>query len=98
MKTLNVIAEIADVEDTSTEPSSFYPAARLLNKDQAIKFSPLSVSAYLISLYSAFEAHVPEEMKEEFDGKVKELFNNMFLTKGQYCYKTDIDEVKEKSI
>jgi hypothetical protein len=94
MRTINKIAEIADIVDDSTTPPSLYPAAQLLNKGYDIHFSPVTVAAYMLSLFSTFDSNVPDDMKEEFKSKTKEYFDKMYADREQYNIVTD-DKISE---
>ena len=97
MRTINKIAEIADIVDDSTDPASIQPTAQLLNNGQDIHFSPLTVSAYMVSLFLVFDSNVPEDRKEDFSVKTKELFDTMFADRQKYHLNVDSKSLEDKS-
>jgi hypothetical protein len=63
------------------------PAAAILNGHQNVEFSPMFVAGCCVTLYEAFEAHVPEQSQNDFEKYFKELFDKMFSLRSEYVEK-----------
>lgn len=79
---IDPIAVIYSCTDAKTGKD--FPAARLLNMEKNITFTPTVVAAACVSLYDCFERHVVESQQNDFEHCFKLIFAEIFAKRAEY--------------